>query len=166
MTTTKTKSVPSAELRFGQIGKAIDELLDKSSSAAADVREDIAKELERIDGRLSAARAQVGQDVAFTRDDLVEALRKELDVWKTRVDELKVQTALGLMEVNDRLAPHLHRVEATISRIRRDVEELADAEMVDEEGLGYSIKISMTGLREDLEEVDRSKGASDVVKPT
>lgn len=154
MTATQTTNLPSAERRFGRIGKAIDELLHKSSSKAAGMRDDIAKELERIDGQLSAARAQVGQDLAFTRDDLVEALRKELDVWRARVGELNVQAALGRMEAGDRLAPLLHRVEAELSRIHRDVEALAKAEVVDEEELGYSIKKSMVGLRKDIEEVD------------
>ena len=154
MKTQQRSKQHSVERRFGQIGRSIDELLEKSSTAAADVRDEIVTELERIDKQISAARAQVGQDLAFTREDLVEALHKELDVWKARLDELDVQATLGRMELRDRIAPTLRRVEAKLDRIRRDVQELSEAEVVDEEELGYSIKKSMTGLRRDIEEVD------------
>ena len=89
------------------------------------------------------------------RDDLAEELHKEMDAWKARVEDLEVQATLGRMELRDRLAPTLRRIEAKLDRIHRDVEELAEARVVDEEELGYSLKRSMAGLREDLEDVGR-----------
>ena len=99
--------------------------------------------------------ARIGEDIAVTRDDVIAAFREELDVWKARLEELVVQAALGRMELRDRLAPILRRVDAELTRIRKDLEELEKAEVVDEEELGYSIRKSMTGLRKDIEEVDK-----------
>ena len=156
MKTERKVRMPSAERKLGQIGRSIDELLTKSRTAetAAEVRDNVVKELKRIDKQIAATRAQIGQDLATTREDLVEALHKELDVWKVRLEELDVQAALGRMELQDRLAPIVRRVDATLARVRRDVEELAEAEIVDEEELGYSIQKAMTDLRKEIEEVD------------
>ena len=98
---------------------------------------------------------RIGEDIAVTRDDVIAALRAELDIWKARLDELVVQAALGRMELRDRVAPLLRRVDAELTRIRKDVEELEKVEVVDEEELGYSIRKSMAGLRRDIEEIDQ-----------
>ena len=98
---------------------------------------------------------RIGDDIAVTRDDVIAVVREELDVLRARLEELVVQAALGRMELRDRLAPLLRRVDAELSRIRRDVEDLERVDVVDEEELGYTIRKSMAGLRKDIEEVDR-----------
>ena len=140
------------ERKFAEVGRSIDDLLQESRAThtARDVRDEMLRELRRIDNQLSPTWAQVGKDLAFTRDDIVEALQKELGVWKGRVEELDVQATLGRMELRDRLAPILRRVEAKLSRIGRDVEAMAEAQVVDEEDLGYSIMKSVTSLRRDI----------------
>ena len=97
--------------------------------------------------------ARIGEDIAVTRDDVIAAFREELDIWKARFDELVVQATLGRMELRDRVAPVLRRVDAELTRIRKDLEELERMEVVDEVELGYSVRKSMAGLRKDIEEV-------------
>jgi type I site-specific restriction endonuclease len=156
MTTKEKVTTPSVERRLGQIGRSVDELIQKwhTSDAASELRDDVKKELKRIDEQIAATRAQVGQDLATTRQDLAEAFREELDVWKARLEELDVQATLARMDLRDRVAPILRRVDAKLSHIRKDVEDLAEGEIVDEEGLSLSIQESMAGLRAEIEEVD------------
>jgi hypothetical protein len=124
---------PSAEKRLGALGRSIDELLEKSRIArtVVEVRDEIATELKRVDRRYAAVRAQIDQDLAATKEDLVEAFNEELDVWKGRMEELEVQATLGRMELRDLLVPALGRLDAKLTRIRKEVDRL-DMDEIDE----------------------------------
>jgi chromosome segregation ATPase len=152
---TQERVRPSAEQKLGTIGKSIDEWLEQSKMAetAVTVRDEILKELKRIDKQLAAARAQIDQDLATTRKDFAEAVRAELEVWKKRVQELDVQAALGRMELRDRVRPVIDRIEVHLARIRRDIEKL-EADAPDEETTTASIQTSMKDLRKEIKAVD------------
>jgi hypothetical protein len=145
------------ERRFADFGRSIDAFLERSKTAGAlsEMKDEIAKELTRLDRRFDAMRAQLRQDLAYTREDLIEASQDELDVWKGRLDELRVQLDLGRMELRDRITPMLDHLDSRLSHTRREIEEFATLDVVDEEDLGYSIKQSMAGLRKEVEEVDK-----------
>lgn len=151
------KSVhPSAERKLGEIGRSIDDLLERSRmmDAAVRVRAEIVKELKRIDEQVTTTRARIDRDVAVTRKDFIDALRAELDVWKARLQELDVQAALGRMEVRDRLNPVLRHIESELAGIKKDVEALAETDSGGEEALTRSIERSMKSLRKEIETAD------------
>lgn len=150
MTTTAPAS--NMEQRLAAIGKRIDRLLESAgvNGTIETARSGLSGELKRMEDHFAAAKAQIRQDLAVTRTDLADAFREELDVWKARSDDLRVQVALGEMELRDRTAPVLEAIDSTIGRIRRDVDELAHAHVVDEEALTRSVEDSMKSLRSEV----------------
>lgn len=143
----------NAEERLGRIGRRIDHLIEavQTTEAAEKVRADVARELRRIDHQVAATRAQIAQDLATTRKDLSDAVREELDVWKARLEELRVQTSLGRMEVRERLEPVIERVDLSLERIRKHVDRLTNAEVVDADDLERSVREALRELRREMD---------------
>lgn len=150
MTTTAPAS--NMEQRLASIGKRIDRLLESAgvNGTIGTARSGLSAELKRMDEHFAAAKAQIRQDLAVTRSDLAGAFREELDVWKARTDDLRVQVALGEMELRDRAVPMLEAIDSTIGRIRRDVDELAHPHVVDEEALARSVEDCLKLLRTEI----------------
>lgn len=150
---TETTRELDAEEKLRRIGRWIDRLVEKVqvSETTEALQSGVAKELKRIDEHRAATHAQIAQDLATTRKDLSRAFGEELDVWKARLGELEVQATLGRMEARDRLEPFMERIDLLIDRIRKDVEELAHAEVIDEEDLANHVQTSMNELRREID---------------
>lgn len=146
----------SVETTLGQIGRRVDDLLERvaASHALVDIRDEIVKELRRIERQASATRAQIDQDLAVTRRDFVRAVEAEIDVWKGRMEELEVQATLGRMEIRDHLGPMLRLIDGNLAAVKNDIEALKDADVIDEKGLARSVQESMNTLRWEWDRAD------------
>jgi hypothetical protein len=65
-------------------------------------------------------------DRLFTDDHLTK-IDKDLESIRGRLEDLRLQAALGKMEVRDRLAPTLDALEAIIGEIRAQMSEREEA---------------------------------------
>lgn len=81
----------------------------------------------------------------------IDRFAGDVQSWKGRLEELRVQAALGSMEVRDRVAPLLARIEGAVSDVERLLDDLGQAEIVDEEGLTKEIRGAMATLAAEIE---------------
>ena len=149
MTTTEQMTV---EQVLGKLGARIDRLLDtiKTSGVATKARADLGNEFKRIDEEITTARVRIDDDLADGKEALITALRAELDVWKGRLEELRVQADLGRMELRDRLTIIADRLDEAIGAIRRDIREIEERGDV-AAGLEPAVGKEMRSLRREFE---------------
>jgi hypothetical protein len=142
------KLAGTMETRLASIGRRVDRLVESAQSALNQSGEPLQKELDRVEEHLSASRAQIRQDLARTRDDFSTAVEDELGIWKSRLEELNLQRALGTMEVRERVTPVLEQASIKLDQARRALRDLSDDEF--EEGLTKSVKESLVELRSEI----------------
>ena len=142
------KDAGTMEVRLASIGRRVDRLIKGTHDALGWRSEPFQKERLRVEEHLSVSRAQIGQDLARTRNDFAAAVENELDVWRGRLDELNLQKALGTMEVRDRLTPILERASLTMDHAKQALHDLTEDEF--EEGLTKSVQESLGDLRSEM----------------
>ena len=79
------------------------------------------------------------------KQTIKEQLEKELETWQTKMDEAKVQMHLGMKDAEDKIKPHVERLDQELNEARSKAEELGkssgDAWEEVKEGLESSIDI-------------------------
>ena len=151
---TQTKQV-SAEQLLGSLGARIDRLLTdiKSGELTASLRSEINGELQRISNEISAARARVDADVEDGKEAIAAALGAERDVWKARLEELRVQAELGRMEIRDRIKAIADRIDDLTAHVRQDIHEVEERNDISHE-VESAVKKEMHTLRREIEKAD------------
>jgi hypothetical protein len=62
----------------------------------------------------------------MSKKEIVEALRKELDGWRTRLEELRVKASLGKLELRDKEREAFERFEGAYETAMRKLGEARD----------------------------------------
>jgi hypothetical protein len=70
--------------------------------------------------------------------------------WKAKADELEVQTALGRMELRDRLVPLMKRIQSELQKLSADIEQLSDTEPIHEQALSEAVQESLRTLSTEM----------------
>jgi len=58
------------------------------------------------------------------KEKLTEMIKNEMQIWHTRVDELKVQAKLGQSELNEILQPEINKIEQEMGKLEQRVKQL------------------------------------------
>ena len=142
----------NVERLLGSIGARIDRLMEKTefTETRTNIRAAIDRELHRIDNEVSVARARIDEDIADGREALANAFHDELDVWKARLDDLKVQADLGRMEVRDQISPLIRRLDNAILNLRHDVQRIGGSGDLTSD-VKASVEDRMKTLRREIE---------------
>lgn len=61
------------------------------------------------------------------KDRLIEMTKNEMKIWRTKLDELKVQARLGRSELHEVLQPEIDRIEQELGKVEERVKELQSA---------------------------------------
>jgi hypothetical protein len=61
------------------------------------------------------------------KEKLVEMMKNEMQIWQTRLDELKIQAKLGQSELNEILQPEVNKIEQELGKIEERVNQLQSA---------------------------------------
>jgi hypothetical protein len=166
MQTTKARET-TFEGRLGRIGHHLDGALKKVREAhdraeinrrAEDIRSVIEREIARIDRRVAALSAQLKQDAAWTREDFAGAAKEELDIWRARLDELRVQEALIEMEARDRFHEVMERIERAYGQSEAQLEDLSFGDLTDWSDIRPYVERSLGSLRREIEEAEKGFG--------
>ena len=110
-----------------QLGAAVAELRSSEDKAWKEYSDDVHEALLHMNAQLEVATAQVKAAHSETREDLVDALHQAASVRYGIIDQLRVQTHLGLMEARERSHDAMddlnqvgRRLEAVIESVRND----------------------------------------------
>jgi hypothetical protein len=131
------------EERLAEMGRQIDELAAKASTATGEAKADIQRQLvalreqeasarenvqqaadgleekfEQFEARLRVAQSSVAADLAGNRQAFADAVEDELDKWDTYFERLQAQTAL-------RAATTREHAESAITELRRRRNDIA-----------------------------------------
>jgi exonuclease VII large subunit len=155
------------EGRLGRIGHHLDDALRKVREAhdraeinrrAEEVKSFFEREVARIDRRVAALSAQLKQDAAWTREDFAGAVKDELDVWRARLDELRVQEALVEMEARGLFHVALEKVERAYDQSEAQLEDLSLANLTDWSDIRKYVERSLGTLRNEIEDAEKGFG--------
>ena len=78
---------------------------------------------------------------------------KQLKKWQTKMDEAKVQLHLGAKDAQDKLQPHIDKMEQEMSEAKEKWEQLEDASEKSWESIEHGLKISFTAMNKSFEKV-------------
>jgi gas vesicle protein len=116
-----------------QLGDAVAELRASEDKAWKDYSDDVHEALLHLNAQLEVATAQVKAAHSETREDLADALHQAAGARKGIVDQLRVQTRLGMMEARDRSQEAIdnvnaigRRLESVIDAVRHDTKKAWD----------------------------------------
>ena len=126
--TTDDVETASAALR-----SALGQLHHSQDDAWRQYASDLEAASLRFDTTLAVAAARLRAERAASRDDLGEALDEVATAWRTRADEIRVQTRLGEMDARDAglhlvegLDQATHRISAIVASLTHDTKASLD----------------------------------------
>ena len=61
------------------------------------------------------------------KEKLVEMTKNEMRIWRTKLDELKVQARLGQSELQETLKPEISKIEQELGKVEERVKQLQGA---------------------------------------
>jgi hypothetical protein len=61
------------------------------------------------------------------KEKLIELTKREMQIWQTRLDELKVQARLGKSELHEILQPEIKKIEQELHKVEERVGQLQRA---------------------------------------
>jgi len=105
---------------------ATERLRHVAGDVAAAVVEDLDQGRERLKAELTAVRSQLDAETAETKAAYREALRPQLDAWRSRVEELRVQLDLAEMDARDELSALLAEVERAYGAAQYHLDRAGD----------------------------------------
>lgn len=106
---------------------ALDELHQVEDEAWKRYAGDLEEATRRLDAALSVASSRLRADKADTNEELEDALEELAVTWRSRADEIRVQTHLGALDARDAglhvlddLDAAGHRLTETLAAVRSD----------------------------------------------
>ena len=87
------------------------------------------------------------------KQTMKEKLAAEMAEWQTKMDEAKVQLHLGAKDAEDKLQPHIDKLEQEMSEAKEKWEQLEDASEKSWESIEHGLKISFTAMNKSFEKV-------------
>jgi gas vesicle protein len=108
------------------LGSAKDGLRTVAGEVSAAVKEELEQGRDRLKDELAAVRAELDIETAETKAAYREALRPRLDLWRSRIDELRVQVDLAEMEARDELTALVEDLEGAYRAARHHLDQADD----------------------------------------
>ena len=78
---------------------------------------------------------------------LKEELEEELAQWQTKMDEAKVQLHLGAKDAQDKLQPHVDKLEQELEEARQQWQQLEEASENSLKDIEKGMRISITAMK-------------------
>lgn len=61
------------------------------------------------------------------KKSIKEQLEKELEKWQTKMDEAKVQMHLGVKEAEDKMKPHVEKLDSELIQAKADMDKFEES---------------------------------------
>ena len=82
---------------------------------------------------------------------LKEELGKELAKWQTKMDEAKVQLHLGAKDAQDKLQPHVDKLEQELEEAKQQWQQLEEASEKSLKDIEKGVRVSITAMKKSFE---------------
>ena len=106
---------------------AVRSAIERLRSGTAEVWEPLARDVERgykqLRIEVDIARSELEAELAETPEAYQQAVEQQLESWRRRLDQLRVQAKLAQMETRDDVVELLERMEEAYRVARHDVDE-------------------------------------------
>ena len=133
----------------GALRDALDEVHRAEDEAWRRYAADLDAATRRLDAALSVASSRLRVDKAETHEELEDALEELATTWRTRADEIRVQTHLGELDARDAGLHALDDLEAAGHRIAEALTGLRD-------DAGDSLATARTRVQHTIDEVAKA----------
>ena len=87
------------------------------------------------------------------KQTMKKKLEAEMAEWQTKMDEAKVQLHLGAKDAQDKLQPHIDKLEQEMSEAKEKWGQLEDASEKSWESIEKGLRISFTAMNKSFEKV-------------
>jgi hemerythrin-like domain-containing protein len=94
-------------------------------------------------------------DKQAEKQTLTEQLKGEMAKWQTKMDEAKVQMHLGAKEAQDKLRPHIDKLEQELSEAEKQWQELENATESAWEDIHRGLKSSLKVMHNSFEKAQQ-----------
>lgn len=101
---------------------------------------------------VDVARAQLEERLASSHEAFADAVEREVNGWRGRVDDLRVQASLARMDATDEFAELLEPVERQLARATHRLEDLRAASTESWSALRLGIEESLGTLKDSVNE--------------
>ena len=86
------------------------------------------------------------------KEKLIELAKNEMQIWHTKLDELKVQVKLGKSELHEILQPKINRIEQELHKVEEQVRQLQSASEGALDDLKHGTDRALKTVRKSFEE--------------
>lgn len=87
------------------------------------------------------------------KQTMKKKLEAEMAEWQTKMDEAKVQLHLGAKDAQDKLQPHIDKLEQELSEAKEKWEQLEDASEKSWASIEHGLRISFTAMNKSFDKV-------------
>lgn len=117
-------------------------------------RETVDRAHKRFDADLELAEAELRRRRAETRKEFADTVDEELEAWRARTDELRVQARLARMDTGDQLEPIIEAMQRRSSELQSRLGDLREASEETWRSIREDITDTLVQHRRSLREAD------------
>ena len=100
-------------------------------------------------------KAETAPATQAQRQTLTEQLKGEMAKWQTKMDEAKVQLHLGAKEAQDKIQPHIDKLEKELSQAEKQWEELETVAEGAWQEIHRGLRLSLKSMQQAFEKAEQ-----------
>lgn len=109
------------------LGRMLQQLRSTDTAAWNDYRETVHQAHRHLDTELRIAEAELEGRLAASREEFTDTVAAELEAWRTRIDDLRLQAQLARMDTQDELEPVVKAMLRRRSELEHRLGDLREA---------------------------------------
>jgi hypothetical protein len=88
---------------------------------------------------------------AMEKDKLIETMKNEMNTWRTRLDELKVQAKLAQSELHEKAKPEIKKIEQELGKAEERMKQLKSDSGEAFDDIKHGAEIAFKAMKESFE---------------
>jgi chromosome segregation ATPase len=85
------------------------------------------------------------------KEKLIETMKNEMQIWRTKIDELKVQAKLGQSELQEILQPEVNNIEQELGKVEERVNQLQNASEGALDDIKHGADLALKAMQQSFE---------------
>lgn len=85
------------------------------------------------------------------KEKLIEMMKNEMQIWRTRLDEIKVQAKLGQSELQEILQPEVNKIEQELGKVEERVNQLQSASEGALDDIKHGADLALKAMQQSFE---------------
>jgi len=85
------------------------------------------------------------------KEEFIEITKNEMQIWHTRLDELKLQAKLGQSELHEILQPEINKIEQELGKVEERVKQLQGASEGALDDIKHGADIALKAIQQSFE---------------